>query len=193
MSKRPTTTKSRILQAARTLFSTHGYENTTIDDIITASGVTKGAFYHYFKSKESLCATVIEHLKSDYQQIINSLPAELEPIGTLRKLLNKLAELNASGQWVNCRLILRLTIEPHQEHPELQQKICDFWQWYIGFYEKLIGQCRSVGQIKTYIGPKAQTRLLLALMAGTIMLEKIDPSAKPFADVTKTIIRALQS
>ena len=188
-----TDTKQRITQAAKTLFSVHGCEGTTIDDIISASGITKGAFYHYFKSKNNLCETIIEQLIADYQQLVDSLPPATRPIETLRLLIGKLAELNADGSWVNCRLILRLSSEFQQAQPELQQKLLRFWQWYTGFLEDLIMQCRAAGQIKTNISPKIQTYLLLNLLAGTITLEKVNTTAPPLTEMAEAIIRTLQS
>jgi len=186
-------TKSRIIQAARTLFSTHGCQNTTIVDIITASGITKGGFYHYFKSKEDLCTTLISQLRNDYQELLDSIAPDTQPIEVLRGLLLKIAELNASGEWVNCRLILRLTSEAHQYKPELRDEIQDFWRWYSGALEVLISRCRAAGQIKTDVSPKLQTRLVLTIMTGSIMLDEIGVPGPPLADMAETIILRLQS
>ena len=101
MPRQPTDTKSKILNVTRTLYSTHGCENTTIDDIITAIGITKGAFYHYFRSKEDLCKTVIASVIEDYQNLAQSINPDIEPIEQLRQMIDKLAQLNASGRWVN--------------------------------------------------------------------------------------------
>ena len=46
--------KSEFLNTAMGLFMTHGYESTSVNMIIEAVGVSKGAFYHYFKTKEDL-------------------------------------------------------------------------------------------------------------------------------------------
>jgi TetR/AcrR family transcriptional repressor of nem operon len=185
-------TKSRIIQAARTLFSTHGCQNTSIIDIITASGITKGGFYHYFKSKEELCGVLIGRLKDDYQHLLDAFSPNLEPIEALRGLLQKIAELNTSGEWVNCRLILRLTGETHQHPIELRDKIQDFWKWYSDAIEELISRCRAAGQIKTDISPKLQTRLVLAIMTGSIMLEETGAPGPPLAEMAETIIHCLQ-
>jgi TetR/AcrR family transcriptional repressor of nem operon len=189
---RSSETKSRIIQAARTLFSTHGCQSTSIVDIITASGITKGGFYHYFRSKEELCATLIAQLKIDYQQLLDSLAPETEPIEALRGLLQKIADLNTSGEWVNCRLILQLTSESHQYKPELRDKVQDFWLWYSGALEELISRCRAAGQIKTDISPKLQTRLVLAIVTGSIMLSETGVAGPPLAEMAEAAIRCLQ-
>lgn len=46
--------KQEVLDAAMHLFATRGYDNTSINDVIAAIGISKGAFYHHFASKEDL-------------------------------------------------------------------------------------------------------------------------------------------
>jgi len=173
------TTKSRILDAAQTLLSSHGYESSTIDDIITAAGVTKGAFYHYFKSKENLCEVVIEQTHAAYQTLVESLPTDAQPIERLRAMLEILGNLNASGQWVHCRLMLRLLAEPHSESPNIQHKLTAFWDWYKGFYLDLITQCHQAGQLSGKSEPRQQTQFLLAMLAGMCLMSQFDPAATP--------------
>ncbi len=47
-------TRNRLLDAAVTLIRSRGYEATRVDEVCAAAGVTKGSFFHYFKSKEDL-------------------------------------------------------------------------------------------------------------------------------------------
>ena len=57
--KYPEVTEERILDAAQRLFLEQGYENTTIQDIVDElGGLTKGAVYHHFKSKEEIMDAV---------------------------------------------------------------------------------------------------------------------------------------
>jgi TetR/AcrR family transcriptional regulator, transcriptional repressor for nem operon len=48
------TARQKLLDAAQSLIRTKGYAATTVDDICDAAKVTKGAFFHHFKSKEAL-------------------------------------------------------------------------------------------------------------------------------------------
>ena len=185
------TTKSRILEAAQTLLSSHGYESTTIDDIITAAGVTKGAFYHYFKSKEHLCEVIIEQTHAAYQALVESLPAEAQPIERLRAMLENLGSLNASGQWVHCRLILRLLAEPHPESSNIQHSLTAFWEWYKGFYLDLITQCRQAGQLSNRHDPQQQTQFFLAMLAGMCLMSQFDPATPSLTETIDQIINAL--
>jgi TetR/AcrR family transcriptional regulator, transcriptional repressor for nem operon len=53
--------KDKILAAALSLIRTKGYEATTVDDLCAAAGVTKGAFFHHFGSKEDLAVAAANH------------------------------------------------------------------------------------------------------------------------------------
>jgi TetR/AcrR family transcriptional regulator, transcriptional repressor for nem operon len=53
--------KLRFLDAAILVIRTKGYEATTIEDICTFARLTKGSFFHHFKSKEELAVAVAEH------------------------------------------------------------------------------------------------------------------------------------
>jgi AcrR family transcriptional regulator len=53
-------TRQRILGAARLLFGEHGYEHTSIEAVLTKSGVARGALYHHFPSKAAVFDAVLE-------------------------------------------------------------------------------------------------------------------------------------
>lgn len=60
--KHPEERKNDILNAAEMLFSTKGYQQTTIIDILKAVGIAKGTFYYYFKSKEEVMDAIIDKI-----------------------------------------------------------------------------------------------------------------------------------
>jgi len=52
-------TRARIVESARRLFNRHGFEQVTIGQIMAAAGLTRGAFYHHFRSKDELYASAV--------------------------------------------------------------------------------------------------------------------------------------
>lgn len=59
-------TKEKIMTAAWELFQKHGYEETTISEIIEKSGTSRSAFYHHFHGKEELLFTIAYTYDDDY-------------------------------------------------------------------------------------------------------------------------------
>lgn len=69
--------KQEFLQAALDLFSKRGYEDTSVQDIIDAVGVTKGSFYYYFKSKENVVDELLGGFRTDMHQILSEVLADV--------------------------------------------------------------------------------------------------------------------
>ena len=57
---RGTTAKEKLLKAAFSLMVSRGYPATTVDEICSEAGVSKGSFYHSFKTKEELGLAVLD-------------------------------------------------------------------------------------------------------------------------------------
>jgi len=55
-------TREVVIEAATRLIHLQGYQKTSIDDVLSASGVGKGNFYHYFKSKEDLGYAILDRV-----------------------------------------------------------------------------------------------------------------------------------
>ena len=61
--KYPEVTVEKILEVSQRLFLTNGYDNTTIQDIVEElGGLTRGAIYHHFKSKEEIMDALINKM-----------------------------------------------------------------------------------------------------------------------------------
>jgi AcrR family transcriptional regulator len=67
--------KERLLHVATRLFARHGFEGTSVQDIVDAAGVTKGAMYHYYGSKDDLLYEV-------YHQLLTMQTTHLDEIAS---------------------------------------------------------------------------------------------------------------
>lgn len=82
MSKRQTT-KSKIIEAAWSLFREKGYDETTIEDIISRSGTSKGTFYHYFSGKDALLGSLSDIFDSYYEELVERLEPGMNSVDKL--------------------------------------------------------------------------------------------------------------
>lgn len=73
----------RILQAASELFAHYGYDKTTVSDIAREAGISKGALYLHFSSKESLFETLVIHESIQVMDEVLEQLAQDENSGTL--------------------------------------------------------------------------------------------------------------
>jgi TetR/AcrR family transcriptional regulator, transcriptional repressor for nem operon len=66
--------RSKLIDAAHMLVRRQGYAATSVDEICTAAGVTKGAFFHHFPSKEALGVAAAEQWTARADEMIFTLP-----------------------------------------------------------------------------------------------------------------------
>jgi TetR/AcrR family transcriptional repressor of nem operon len=66
--------KAKLLDAAMAIIRTKGYSGTTVDDICHSVGVTKGGFFHHFKSKEELAVSAAGHFAEIAGGVFSTAP-----------------------------------------------------------------------------------------------------------------------
>ena len=76
--------KQDLLHIAYRMFIEKGYENTSVDDIITEAGIAKGTYYYYFESKEATLEAVIEMMIEKAENIAKA--ALMNPVPIPQKL-----------------------------------------------------------------------------------------------------------
>lgn len=79
-------TETAILNAALELMHRDGFDSVTVRDICQKAGITTGAFYHHFKSKEELFDKGFEPMDQHMAQALKDHPAD-DPVGRLRAIL----------------------------------------------------------------------------------------------------------
>lgn len=104
--KHPEVTVEKILDVAQQLFLEKGYDNTTIQDIVDKlGGLTKGAVYHHFKSKEDIIRALSDKLFSDCNPFIEVKKREdLNGLQKMREVM-RLNQSNTNGTEINLQVL----------------------------------------------------------------------------------------
>lgn len=97
MKKNTEDTRTLIMDCAEELVYSHGFPGTTVDAIISAAGVSKGAFFHYFTSKADLghelvkrhADTDLRHLENNYQKALGLSENPLQQLLIFVKLFEQ--------------------------------------------------------------------------------------------------------
>ena len=89
-------TRSLILQKAFELIYVHGYQGTSIDDIIATTQVTKGAFFYHFKNKDDMGLAVIKEVMytNMYEVLVRPLLHADDPVKDIYKMMKELLLIN---------------------------------------------------------------------------------------------------
>lgn len=109
-------TQESLLSAARRLFGTHGYSDTSVDAIVHDAGVTKGAFYHHFGSKEEIFLKVVERVKQELIRaafVVHLTPTNEDDSGEAS--IRAVSDLDNSQIWSDLVTCCRRYIELHSQ------------------------------------------------------------------------------
>ncbi|MBI3795410.1 MAG: TetR/AcrR family transcriptional regulator [Deltaproteobacteria bacterium] len=77
--------RTEILDAAQDLFLSRGYDATTVNDLLNAVGLSKGAFYHHFSAKEDVLQALVWRMAEQSLAVLSPI-IEREDLGPLEKL-----------------------------------------------------------------------------------------------------------
>jgi TetR/AcrR family transcriptional regulator len=105
---KPSDSYSKILTAARKIFSKEGFDGARMDEIALLANVNKAMIYYHFKSKEELYRKVIDSLfrKDDFYKELNSMTS-LSSWEKLEKIINRISELVELNAQERCSIIAR--------------------------------------------------------------------------------------
>jgi TetR/AcrR family transcriptional repressor of nem operon len=90
-------TRSRIVDSARTLFNSHGFDQVSIDQVMAHAGLTRGGFYNHFTSKDDLYAEAVASF-STCNPFVVKMRARKSPPPEPRRLARMLVDLYLSDE-----------------------------------------------------------------------------------------------
>jgi AcrR family transcriptional regulator len=92
MPNKGTTTRERILSKAIGLIHQRGIESTSINDLQTATGITKGSLYFHFKNKEAVTQAALEKARAEFFAFLDAALTGKTPGEGLDNFFNKVVE-----------------------------------------------------------------------------------------------------
>ena len=189
----PERTRERLLQAAFREVHRSGFQSASIDTILAATKVTKGALYHHFKSKEDLGYAVIEEkiakLTSDrwLRPMLTDGEAIDILIGVVRRIPDRPQDVRAG-----CPLLLlsqEMSPLDEQFRKRLERIFVD-WQEGIA---RLLRRGQAQGTVRRDLNPNEAASFLIATVEGYGMLAKNAQDAKVWKAGIRNIVRWLKS
>ena len=143
MRKSNNQTKSKIVSAAWQLFYDQGFDNTTVDEIIRLSGTSKGSFYHYFESKDSLIGSLAYLFEEKYAELEKQLDDSKNAVDNMLFLTHELCMMIENN--IDIELLSRLYAQ--QLSKRGQKELLDRNRLYYRLLKKLTVQGQERGEI----------------------------------------------
>ena len=170
LEQRPDTRMHALLEAALEVFAQRGYHTARLDDVAEAAGVTKGAIYHYFDTKEALLLGVVEHYQAlAFDRAEDALrDARMPATARIRLLMRKVFGIGdpRSGQRLLTLLIGGLAHEVPAVHARwLRDGPVRLW--------KMIGRIVDDGKKRGEFRPEADGEVGARMLVSGLMLQRM--------------------
>jgi TetR/AcrR family transcriptional repressor of nem operon len=185
-------TRRRIVETARALFHARGYTNTSMDDIVKKSRVTKGNLYYYFRSKEALGRAVVdETVVARFE--VGPLTADGDPVQQIVGMFRRSERALTDGRCKGGCLLGNLALEVSDVHDGLRRKLDEVFSLWEVRLETLLETGVRDGVLTADLDPKATARFLVATLEGGILLAKVKRDVAALKACTATVESLLES
>lgn len=175
-SSKATATRDQILDAATRLIHLQGYQSTSLDDVLTESGIGKGNFYYYFKSKEELGYAIIDRvtkglIERTLQPILGDPTGD--PVVQIHAFLDRVLDGQRQRNCVGGCPVGNLASELSDVHEGFRLRLARiFSEWRARLTEVLV-RGQATGRLDARRDPAAIAQFLLAALEGAILLTKV--------------------
>jgi AcrR family transcriptional regulator len=167
-------TIEKILRKSGILFNTQGYKATSISDITTATGFTKGAIYRHFKSKEELEKEALLHLSSVMFESIRDRIKEQNNAGDkLRAVLSYFESYIKNPPIKGGCPLMNVAIESDDANPVLRKGAVKILNILRDSLITILEKGIKYGQIKSDIDKEYYATVIIASLEGAIMMSKL--------------------
>jgi TetR/AcrR family transcriptional regulator, cholesterol catabolism regulator len=158
----PDETRKALIDSALALFGAKGYATTSVQEITEAAGVTKGAFYHHFESKEELLRLIHdEFLDNQLALLRGALDSSDDAAGRLRELLKALLASSAKYQSNVTVFYLERRHLTGAQFKEIKRKRDEFDQ----LFRQVIERGVSDGTFRDDLDPRIVSLAILGMCA----------------------------
>jgi TetR/AcrR family transcriptional repressor of nem operon len=143
--------RTRLLNAALRVIRTKGYADSSVDELCNAAGVTKGAFFHHFKTKEDLALAAADHFAAMAAGLFAAAPFNQlsDPLDRLLGYIEFRGNI-LCGELPDCTCLLGTMVqETYETHPAIRVA-CD-----THISEHAAGVARDITAAKAMYAPDA--------------------------------------
>jgi len=173
MQKRGEQTRERILQAAMLCFSRSGYSSSGVAEICFEAGVSKGAFYHHFESKQSVFIELINSWLSALDANLNTARNHSQDVPVALLEMSGLFDVVFRQASNRLPMFLEIWLQASRD-PAVWEALITPYMRFQTFFKDLISSGIDEGSLRD-VDSNLAARALLSLAVGLLLQSLLDP------------------
>lgn len=179
---RGSVTRERIVREAVQIFSLKGFHNTSLEDILQATGLSKGGFFCHFKNKEELGFASLEKAVEMWKEkVLPLLGKQSSPLSKLFALIDGQRCLAENQTFKGGCFFLTLATEMDDQHEVFREKLKAIYDQWRGLVIDIIEEGKKKGAFRKSTRSGELANLIIANIEGSVLLAKLDRDPKLFS------------
>jgi TetR/AcrR family transcriptional repressor of nem operon len=167
-------TKAKLLDAGQRLMLSGGYTATTVDQVCAEAGVTKGSFFHHFRSKEGFGQALLDHFWTSGQQMLQAAPFNelADPLERLHAYLDLFVALARDPTVADSCLFGNVSQEMAPVHPALRARCAEGFDTWAGQIARDLDEAKRVHRPRSDFDSFSIAEHFIAIYEGSLILAK---------------------
>jgi TetR/AcrR family transcriptional regulator, transcriptional repressor of aconitase len=161
--------RQQILDAARACFVRKGFHETSMQDVFRESGLSAGAVYRYFKSKDDIVRAIAGQKVEQFATLLSSILRENPPLG-LDEVMDRVARF--AGDHLDQDGALRLAPQAWAlalYNPEIGTAIEEIFRMNREWFTKVVERMKEAGRLAPDADPEAVGATLMCIAPGYVL------------------------
>ena len=185
-------TRRRIVEAAAPIFNKRGYEGSSLNDLMEATGLKKGGIYRHFSSKEELAAEAFDYTwEAAWNARLLHVDEKANGIEKLKQLIANFVD-HRSPVSGGCP-VLNTAIDADDGNSVLRAHALKALRSWVARLQTIVKQAQTRGEAGDGVDPKAVATLIVASLEGALMMSRLERNEEPLRRVQQHLNRYLDS
>jgi len=165
-------TRKRIVEAAAPIFNQHGYEGSSLNALMEATGLKKGGIYRHFASKEELAAEAFDYTwEAAWKARLSHVDDKANGINKLKQLIANFVERRSPVPG-GCP-VLNTAVDADDGNPILRSRVGKALRSWTGRLQAYVEEAQQERDAKPDVDPKDVATLIVASLEGALMMSRI--------------------
>ena len=189
MQQRSEETRAKIMEAAIKLFSIRGYNKASVDDICKEAGISKGAFYHHFKTKQALFLSLLDGWLEFVDNAIESTKDKTVPETFMQMTQAFPYIFETAGE--NLPMFLEFWLQASRDKKIWEAGIAPYRRYH-KYFTSLIKKGVDEGSF-VEVDPELASRMIVSTAMGLLLQSLLDPKGADWEKVSRESTNMLVS
>ncbi|MFZ5879808.1 MAG: TetR/AcrR family transcriptional regulator [Chloroflexota bacterium] len=183
MQQRSEETRTQLMNSAIKLFSTQGFKSASVDDICKDAGVSKGAFYHHFESKQALFLALLDGWLHTIDSAIEAAREKSAPETFLQITQAFPYIFESAGD--HLPMFLEFWLQASRDETIWQASVAPYRRYHREFTQ-LIKKGVDEGSF-VEVDPELTARMIVSMAMGLLLQSLLDPEGAKWESTAREI------